>query len=1293
MFLKKLELFGFKSFAERTAFDFKDGITCVVGPNGCGKSNVVDAFKWILGSQSAKGLRGSEMKDVIFNGTQTRKPLGLAEVSVVFDNQERWFDIDYNEVSITRRLYRSGESEYLINKQKCRLKDIKDLLMDTGFGTTSYSILEQGKIDVLLQASTLDRRVIFEEAAGISKFRARKAESLRALIRVEDNLSRLQDIIDEVEKRIRRVKAQASKARRYREYSERLQDLRVRMALEDWVQSTEGRADLSFQLYWLDQKMARFEDLLGRLSKGLDQQIAERERFREMLRELREKLAQEQSAKERCEETLRQCRRRLEELAEEEARKKQDVEDTREALARLEASIGDERLELETLEEEIATRATAVEAAETALAERQEEHQKLRREHAERSESIVGLLQERSKVANRDVQLSTELLSLEARKARLETAQSSVQGAIDATREKETELAKGLAAVQEERAVCEAQREALGAELAEMQSSCETVELELAATTESLHRKSSRLDVLHTFEERLDGVASGVAEILRRAEEDPESLPGWRDSFGLVAGNLHIEREYARAVEAVLGERAQSLIVGSQEGALQLLEHARGEEVGGVSVVSIDRVDVIPPEFFPRHGGVLGPLRDQVRVEPHLEELADRLFANVVLVEDFATALALARNGLRPFRLVTLAGEVLEPWGAVSVPGPTETGIISRRSEMEDLADDLEGLESERAEQESRLDALRQGREAKRREIEAETQVLDAIRARQVNLESESRQHEREVERLTREVEVGAVELDEIDTDVAARIAEQEAFKEQLSELDARRESLEEGVNTLATDIENASRRAQDANEGVSQARVVHKEAESRSESLRQLIGRQETNLLERQKHLEDLETEIARTLERRASTTEELGDAERSREEISSREETLAEELAVHDKKDRSLQEIEQAFRTEIDAVRQRADEQRREREQLQLKDQEERHRRNTVLERIDEEYGLDLVHLLERASEGQGAGDAAGPELAQESSAADESQAASSAAGEGPATVDAISPTGAQPILDLRLLDRLTPRVQGDVLGVVRALERREVEAASEPDTLTDEQRYLAPIPDWDREVAQREAKELQSKIRKLGNVNLEALEELEELEERFRFQLEQKRDLVESERKLRSIIGDLNAKSRELFQKTFDEVQEHFKELFRKCFGGGRAELVLEEGVDILEAGIDIVARPPGKKLTSLSLMSGGERTMTTIALLLAIFRARPSPFCVLDEVDAPLDEANVRRFVVLVKEFVKSSQFIIITHNKATMGAASSLYGVTMQERGISKRVQVELESYDPESMEVAAAGAE
>jgi chromosome segregation protein len=1244
--LKKLELLGFKSFADRTEFRFERGVTGIVGPNGCGKSNVVDAFKWIFGTQSAKGLRGSEMKDVIFNGTQTRRPTGFAEVTVVFDNEDRFLDVDFAEVAITRRLFRSGESEYLLNKQRCRLKDLKDLFLDTGIGTASYSLLEQGKIDVLLQSSTSDRRVIFEEAAGISKYRVRKAEALRSLLRVEENLKRLQDILDEVEKRVRRVKVQAAKARRYRAYDEQLKELRIRVAVEDYRRSAQGRTELAFQLWWVRHSAERAERLLQRLSRALDEHALRRQAVLAEVQDLSGQLADERAVRERIEERHRQASRRIEELEVERERKRGELDKARESTAQL-------RKELERQQDQVRSLRSELSAMEGRLSEKEvslkhlaavqsEAEDELRR----RKEDVVDGIQRRSKLLNVVVQVEAELNNLRGRGQRLETTLGGFRAELEAWEAKREELRQKQGALDALQARLECESATISARAAEVDVQVREAQADFEAADGELRMQRARLEVLQGFEAELQGIASGVAGVLKRQGE----LALKSRTHGLVASLLRVERRYAPAVEAALGDKAQALVVESQEGALELLDFIRAERLGRVEVLALDRIEPPQPAHCPKGGGVLGPLRELVELADGMAEVADRLLQGVVLVEDFATAVALSRNGLKSYRLVTLDGEVVDPCGSFIAHGAAEPGIISRRSEMDDLLTQVRGLESQCGRLREQWDGLGAVQHAVGAAREANGAQREEIARKRIALDGEVNQARREVERIEREIRVGSTELASLDAEINGQVRELEACRQQVEAADADVQAAEEAVCCLEARTRLARQDVEVSTDAVGSLRLESAQARKQEEGLNRLVQQLVESCEERGRQAAALEGEISLVETRALEAQETVGESDRLINEGALRQESLEVALRQREAQDGELRDIERALRQESERLHSRQRELAKAKESHELRDQEERHKRNTVLERIDEAYGIDIRQLLDRTS-------APLPSVAGAENA------------ESPAAVE---------------------RGVEEGLSGMSGMSDTAGDSPGTRDSRDAELRLVAPLSDEQREAARLEIKDLQEKMHRLGNVNLEALEELDELEERHEFQLAQKRDLVESERNLRSIIGDINAKSRELFLSTFSTVQGHFNDLFRKCFGGGKAELVLEEGADVLEAGVEIIARPPGKKLTSLSLMSGGEKTMTTLALLLAIFRSRPSPICVLDEVDAALDETNVRRFVVLLREFAQNSQFIIITHNKVTMAEAATLYGVTMEERGVSKRVTVELESYEPQERELVAA---
>ena len=1242
MHLKKLELVGFKSFADRTSLDFQPGITAIVGPNGCGKSNVVDAFKWILGSQSAKGLRGTEMIDVIFGGTQNRKPLGYAEVTVIFDNTDHFFDIEFTEVAVTRRLFRSGESEYLINKQRCRLKDIKNLFLDTGFGATSYSILEQGKIDVLLQASNSDRRVVFEEAAGISKYRVRKAESLRALLRVEDNLDRLQDLLDEVAKRVRRVKAQASRARRYRAYAERIKDLRVRIALDAYKGAMDEGFKLSSSLDKVIGRISGLEEELNLLAVSIESKRSEREELRKKLQESRDQVETERIARERTSEKIDQADKRFVELVEEERAREQELEQTIGSLRVMEGQVEGESEKLGRLDSEVG-RCSA------SLAEAKENLKILRGRQAEtqclldtRREGLVEGLQERATTYNLLVQTVADLKALEKRKIHFD-------GVIARQKEALERCAAGGSSLDEktnesnaylERA--ESEREKVSQAMRVFEARIEDQEEKLRQRREELNREASRFEALNSLQD-------SSAVFSRRSGE----FDSFAQVHGQVGSVISIEETHARALDAALGKMRHAVVVQGQEGALELIGHVRREDGESAGIIALDRIEAPGVHSLPGAQGVIGLLRDLVEVQPGFEEVADRLLADVVLVNDIAAAFSLSRNGVGNCRLVTPGGELLEPWGGLSVPGERTGGAVDA-AELDELSRSVRHREEECNESSRSVEDLRRKLGQLRLALKSKDRVTDDARRGVLVCEGEVAQAVREVEKLERELDVSVHEREEVLKEISRKTTVESDYSSEVARLDSECAEAETLIEGLDKELESTTARTEAGKESVSEARLALGKVENEAANLREFFERQVRNLEDQKSRCEDLQESNRRSRERIALTRKEQVDSRALLLELGERETGLAERFNDLEQLEQALSKGEDEIRQQCDDVRLKITEHSERKQSLHLKDQDERHRRESALVRIEEEYGLDLKSLVEDARDWDEEQEPAPVEGSRQPPGEDSEEVSP---GESP---------GGQ-----------------ENLG-------QESAPGDGPGEISDEERFLKPIPGWDCDAAQEELKDIQGKMRRLGNVNLEALDELEELEERYKFQMEQKTDLENAANKLQAIIAELNAKCRQLFQETFDSVQKNFKDLFRKCFGGGRAELVLEEGMDILEAGIDIVARPPGKKLRTLMQMSGGEKTMTTIALLLAIFKSKPSPFCILDEVDAPLDDANVRRFTVLLDDFLKNTQFIIVTHNKVTMGYADILYGITMQERGVSKRVAVSLESYDPDEMEAMAA---
>ena len=1196
--LKALELVGFKSFADKIRFDFPKGITAVVGPNGSGKSNVVDAIKWVLGEQSVKTLRGKEMSDVIFNGSASRAPLNFAETTLTLDNSSRKLPIDTSEVLVTRRVYRNGEGEYFLNRQPCRLRDIRELFSGTGVATEAYSVIEQGKVDVLLQSSPRDRRLIFEEAAGISRFKAKKLESLRRLERVEQNLLRLGDIVAEVEHRLRQVRLQAGKARRHQEYSDRLQGLRTHVGLADWRQLStrlaemevefaalsSGRSELATAAQETETTAAAEEALLAESSDNIRASEAHSALLREGIA-TRATSADSQ-------------RRRGGEL-------EKEVSRLRRQLAAVSVRAGSLQLQLS----EIATQAAAaaVEYSRVAAA-------------AAAEDGRLSQLSEGLTVVRRQADQTRAAYLVEMRRAaQWESESSSLAARLESAQNKCHELQQTLAdlaaaqtAVATDLADFERQERTLVASLDDQQSQEAAAHERLTLLGEEQHRLQKELDqakqrnaaareratVLHEFEQRREGYREAVKDVLARAQAEPAGV--FRSVLGVVAELLRVNLELAPVIEAALGERAQHVVVASLDELCAALHRDPQRLSSQVSFLPIDAHLPGPPGRaidLRRHAGIVGRGDDFVHTSPEFVPLATRLLGQTWIVDTLSTARRLAREhaGLT---FVTLGGEIASGEGTLSLgPCSLSAGLISRRSELETLHRQVKDLDSSIAGQEATAATL----VVEMTEVQgvlaaAETEhahlaaSLAELRLRAKAAQERGHRIDKDLRHAQAEL---AIATETAKTASAAQKVAAERWQTArgtLAELE--QQALAHTQQTVALDQQRS-----EAEAAVAATRLELGKAEERLANLRLRAQQLEQDQNERRRTVEEVTAELAACLGRLAQADRAVLVVESELAELYLQKEKAAAEtvtLVAH-------QESRRVHRAALLSDSQRLRAATREIEERmhahELATHEVRHVRATMADRLREDYGIDLAALEQQMTVDDG------------------------------------------------------PR----------------------------------------RDEADAEIAELRRKIAHLGNVNLDALAELEELESRFTYLSSQHRDLSEAKRSLGEIIDRINSDSRRLFSETLVKVRANFQTLFRKLFGGGQADIVLEEGVDLLESGIEIVARPPGKEPRSISLLSGGEKTLTCVALLLAIFQYRPSPFCVLDEVDAALDEANIERFIAVLQEFLAWTQFVVVTHSKKTMTCATTLYGVTMQESGVSKRVSVRFEdiSADGELRSAAA----
>lgn len=1181
--LKALELIGFKSFADKTRFEFPAGITVVVGPNGSGKSNVVDAIKWVLGEQSVKSLRGKEMADVIFNGSGSRKPVNAAEATLTFDNAQKLLAIDTDEVHITRRVYRSGEGEYLINRQPCRLRDIRDLFAGTGAATEAYSVIEQGKVDVLLQSSPKERRAIFEEAAGISRFKAKKLETLRRLERVDQNLLRLSDIVEEVESRLRGVKAQATKARRYREHTERLQALRTQVGLTDW-------RELTAQLEAHERDLTALRDEVGAAAAALEVHEARALELETSLAAIDEeirageaKIAHNREKIAAGESTIEHQRARLRDLEEEIARHRRHLGamgakagDLDQQVARTSAALATAEIEHAQLQERVASDEKALAEVTRQLDQLRRRVETRRGEHMDRLRA-AGTLGNQISALESQISAGQRLLTRRQEQIdELNGRRKRLAAEVESLRARQDELGQSTLAREAELQACQVELAAGRRDLTALQKELVQLEGRHAGAVE-------RAAVLEELEKRLEGLGSGVKEVLIRARESTDGP--FRQIRGLVADLLNVSVETAPLVEVALGPLAQCLVVAPGPELLDHLAEQSARFPGRVDFLRMDAqapaggVDRIDLEGQP---GVLGRADRFVETAPEFVPLVRRLLGRTWIVETFAQARQLAEGAGRGLNFVTLAGELLSADGRVGVgPRQTTTGLISRRSELRALRATMAELEKHVVEKRRRAAELE--REVAERDERA-ARLAKSCQSTNKQL-GEQRLKTAAAEQRLREADrrgaAFAAELETTHNQHQAAQADRDEARQKLTETEAEMAALEAELETAAARADELEQRRAERGQAATEGRVELARSEQRVEALRRQKRQMERDKQERRRSLDETEAQLEQASSRARQSRQAILEAGAAVAELYLAKETLAAETVAR----AGRREDDRVRRAELSVESQKARGQvRRLEEQIHAKElaaNEIRHQRGAMAERMRDDYGIELAEV-----------EHAPPEAEQR--------------------------------------------------------QREEVE---------------------------REIAELRRKINHLGNVNLEALEEVDELDARFDALSSQYNDLSKAKASLEQIIGKINADSRRLFAETLETVTEHFQVLFRKLFGGGQGDILLDDPDDILESGIEIVARPPGKEPRGISLLSGGEKTMTCVALLMAIFKSRPSPFCVLDEVDAALDEANIERFVGVVQEFLSWTQFIIVTHSKKTMTCAGTIYGVTMQESGISKRVSV------------------
>ncbi|MEM9294923.1 MAG: chromosome segregation protein SMC [Planctomycetota bacterium] len=1267
MRLRRLTLAGFKSFADRTTIEFDAPIVGVVGPNGCGKSNVVDAIKWVLGDQSPKSLRGSAMLDVIFNGSAGRKPSGLASVTLTFDNPvvegsaaaapsplheldaepgaepaepgaavatatftaPRALPIDAEEVDVTRRLYRDGVSEYLINGRKVRLRDVKELFMDTGVGVDAYSVIEQGKVARMLESNPAERRQLFEEAAGVSRFRARRKEAIRKLERADQSLALSRQRLEDAERRLRSVKMQAARARSYQEHAQRLSGLRLSLSLADW---RDGAAKLEAQQATLDQARAAHAEAAQGLEaseQAAAEARAEREQHDAKRHEVERGAVEEQARHDRANQQAEHARASAAETQAQARRDADRLEELESRRAAVDEAADRQRQAVEDLERAEAEARAAMEQSAAQQQLRAREAAELRQQgdalRDAASEALRLAASDRGQASNletRAANLGESLEKLASRRSELQHAQTEAHAELEQAR-------AAAAAAEQDAQSAQAELDACAQEQSRHGARAEALSQALAPQRERRGALDSRAKLLEEMDRKLEGVHEAVRHALDSAgvdahgrpksqqDENQASPPALPFVRGLLGDWIEASADDAKLVEAALGDRLHAVVidrvsdlatpeaeawVDGFKGRVQLVAAEAGGAAGLLATPS-------PCAHLPR-------LSDRVSCPEWLRPLVAKLLGSVWVTQDLDAAVLVAAGSSPGCRFVTRSGVAVDGsgWVGAGPAGGAAGGLLSRRAERAAVAQELEALADDIRRNEQELEACGAAvAQAEQRAAQAQQRLLEATRAK-ADAASGVKTAESRLGAVAREAPVIDAEAQQVrerqaeaQRGCAEAIASATEAERHAHESEAQRQELLE-------QMQGAERLAETAAESAAQARVdAGQRAEQASSARREL------------RRLED----------EQASSD---GALDRARAELA----------AAHEKVQRFAQ-AEAEARAQAESIRVELD---------ALHTQAELARRSSERARQAAEEAESRFAEVRQASD------------AAERAARD----AESARRETELRLEALAERAADQLqIDLR-----------------QEYARREEERGEEE----------SQEPEIDRKAVSAEVQELQGKIARLGSVNLSAIDEEAVLGEKHVQLAEQVADIEDAQSRLRALIDKIDVESRRRLESTFAEVRENFAGAggtFRRLFGGGKAELTLvqpEEGqADVLDAGIEVTAKPPGKEPRALSQLSGGEKTMTAIALLLAIFQSRPSPYAILDEVDAALDEANVERFTRILHSFLDHSHFIVITHHKRTMQACDRLYGVTMQERGVSKRVSVRFDQVGADGHIDASAGNE
>lgn len=1179
MHLKSIEVHGFKSFANKMILEFHDGITGIVGPNGSGKSNVADAVRWVLGEQSAKQLRGSKMEDVIFSGTQTRKPLGYAYVAITLDNSDHKLAIDYDEVTVARRVYRSGESEYLINGSSCRLKDVQELFLDTGIGKEGYSIIGQGQIDKILSGKPEDRRELFDEAAGIVKFKRRKYAAEKNLEEERLNLARVTDIMKEIEKQLAPLEKQSAVAKVYLKLKEELKSLEVAQFLKEYdkLRSSKEQLDEKLGIATADFEKAKeeYENTKEEYLR-LEQQIEEYDRNIEADRTAYNELM---LSKEKAEGEIKVLKEQISSLKQNDKYYQSRIDASEQDILQKKKEEKDYISEKEGIDQKVADLDDRLTAACAELEEIKENIRKYTREIEECNNGIFEYLNLNSGIKSNMQRYETMLEQNTLRKAELnqrilknKSEESSYTEAIEKCKEELNQISEKINHLTGESGFIEQA-------ITESQANIDQITLEHTDVQGRYLSEKSRLESLINLTERYEGYGGSIRKVMERKSQTPGIV-------GVVADIIKTGKKYETAIETALGGSIQNIVTEDEATAKELITYLKQNKLGRATFLPLTNMSAgsgIQNDKVLKEPGVLGLASELVEAETKFRALIDYLLGRIIVVDHMDHAAALARKYHYSLRIVTLDGELLTPGGAISGGAyKNSSNLLGRRREIEELEGQVAGLEKKTKELALRKEEEKNHRTELRGKLEELKKLLQEEYLRQntakMNLDRE----------LTKRAEAQAIykeytnELVEIETQARELRGNLERLQQNLKDNLDKNKEKEESIERITRMLEEEREKELLANEKVNNLKLELSSLEQNSQFLLENMRR--------------IKKEIERLYEEEAALKADIDKANRIVE---------AKKLAISEAQNR-IEEDQKAL-SELD-----------EKIKAQLKEREE----------------ISAVHKN-----------------------------------------------------FFQKRDELS-RLMNDLDKEVFRLNSQKEKLIEQTDQLANymweeyELTYSKALEypmqaELSLTQAKKSIQEIKGKIKELGDVNVNAIEDYKNMSERYEFLSAQSEDLIRSEEALMQIIEELDSEMRKQFQEKFAAINEQFDIVFKELFGGGKADLELTEDEDILEAGIRINAQPPGKKLQNMMQLSGGEKALTAISLLFAIQNLKPSPFCLLDEIEAALDDSNVKRFAKYLNKLSRETQFIIITHRRGTMAAADILYGITMQEKGVSTLVSVSL----------------